>query len=335
MKALLLVDNYDEKLKLAEVDQPQPQPGQALIKINAAALNRRDQWCREGKYPNLIYDCIMGSDGSGVVESVGNAKDSPWVGKEVIINPNINWGYNPAAQSPDYRLLGMPDNGTFAEYIVVNVDRLHLKPSNLSQEQAAALPLAGVTAYRAVFTQGNVKPGDNVLISGVGGGVAQLAFLFSVAVGANTYVTSSSDQKLARAVELGGKGGFNYKTADWHKTALKQSNGFDVIIDSAGGDQVNDFIRMLNPAGSIVFYGATNGLPKSLDLYRLFWCQGRLQGSTMGSDDEFKAMIAFVEKHKIEPIIDSVRPFDDIIPAFDDLRDGKQFGKIIVKIGDG
>lgn len=332
MKALLLVDDHDQRLKLAEVDKPEPTPGRALIKITAAAINRRDQWCREGKYPNLTYNCIMGSDGSGVVESVGSKEDDSWLGKEVIINPNINWGYNPAAQSPDYRLLGMPDNGTFAEYIVVDLDRLHPRPSNLSPDEAAALPLAGVTAYRAVFTQGNIKPGDNVLISGVGGGVAQFAFLFSVAIGANTYVTSSSNQKLERAVELGGKAGFNYKEDDWHKTALKETNGFDVVIDSAGGDQINDFINMLNPAGSIVFYGATNGLPKSLDLYRLFWNQGRLQGSTMGSDEEFKAMIAFVEKHKIKPIIDSVRPFEEIIAAFDDLRDGKQFGKIIIKI---
>ena len=333
MKALLLRDNHDEKLNLTEVDQPEPKPGQALIRIKAASINRRDQWCREGKYPNLVYNCIMGSDGSGLVTSVGNAEDSSWVGKEVIINPNINWGYNPAAQSPDYRLLGMPDNGTFAEYIVVGVDRLHPKPVTLTMEEAAALPLAGVTAYRAVFTQGNIKSGDNVLISGVGGGVAQFAFLFSVAIGANTYITSSSDQKLTRAIELGAKAGFDYKTADWHKTALKESKGFDVIIDSAGGDQINDFISMINPAGSIVFYGATNGLPKSLDLYRLFWSQGRLQGSTMGSDEEFKDMIAFVEEHKIKPIIDSVRPFDEIISAFNDLRDGKQFGKIIIKIG--
>ena len=332
MKALLLVDDHDQRLKLAEVDKPEPKPGQALIKITAAAINRRDQWCREGKYPNLVYNCIMGSDGSGVVEGVGSKEDDSWLGREVIINPNINWGYSTAAQSPDYRLLGMPDNGTFAEYIVVDVDRLHPKPANLNLDEAAALPLAGVTAYRAVFTQGNIKPGDNVLISGVGGGVAQFAFLFSVAVGANTYVTSSSDQKLACAVELGGKAGFNYKEDDWHKTALKETNGFDVVIDSAGGDQINDFISMLNPAGSIVFYGATNGLPKSLDLYRLFWNQGRLQGSTMGSDEEFKAMIAFVEKHKIKPIIDSVRPFEEAIAAFDDLRDGKQFGKIIIKI---
>lgn len=332
MKALLLVDHADEQLQLTEVDRPEPKPGQALIKIKAAALNRRDQWCREGKYPNLVYNCIMGSDGSGVVESVGHAEDTSWVGKEVIINPNINWGYNPAAQSPDYRLLGMPDNGTFAEYIVVNVDRLHSKPANLDMEAAAALPLAGVTAYRAVFTQGHVKSGDNVLISGVGGGVAQFAFLFSVAAGANTYITSSNNQKLEKAIELGAKGGFNYKTVDWPKTALKQTGGFDVVIDSAGGDQINDFIRMINPAGSIVFYGATNGLPKSLDLYRLFWSQGRLQGSTMGSDEEFETMIAFIEKHKIKPVIDSIRPFDDIISGFNDLKDGKQFGKIIIKI---
>ncbi len=332
MKALLLVDDPHEKLKFAEIDRLNPNPGQALIKLKAAALNHRDQWCREGKYPNLRYDCVLGSDGSGEVIAVGNAQDQGWVGKEVVINPNINWGDNPAVQSPDYKILGMPDHGTFAEYLIVAVDRLHIKPSHLNLEEAAALPLAALTAYRAVFTHGKIKSGDNILISGVGGGVAQFAFLFSVAAGANTYITSGSEQKLGHAIKLGARAGYNYKNENWFKTALKESGGFDVVIDSAGGDQINDFIKMLKPAGTIVFYGATNGLPRSLDLFRMFWGQSTLQGSTMGNDEEFVAMLSFVEQHKIKPIIDSIRPFEEIISAFDDMRDGRQFGKIVIKI---
>ncbi len=332
MKALFLTESSEEKLRLQSTDKPVAGQDEALVKLNAAALNHRDQWCREGKYPRIKYNSILGSDGSGVVAAVGDDSNRHWVGEEIIINPNINWGYDPLAQSVDYRILGMPDNGTFAEYIVVNVDRLHKKPQHLSLRSAAALPLGGVTAYRATFTHGHVKAGDNVLISGVGGGVAQFAFLYSVAVKANVYCTSGSDYKINAAKKLGAKGGYNYKNPDWLKEALRDSGGFNVIIDSAGGDQINDFIKVLQPGGAIVFYGATNGLPKNLDLFRLYWCQGRLQGSTMGSDEEFAAMIKFTEKYSIQPIIDSTRPLDEIISAFDDMKAGKQFGKILIDI---
>ncbi len=334
MKALFLTENIEEKLQLKETETPTPGPKQVLVKLCAAALNHRDQWCREGKYPKIKYDSILGSDGSGTVEAVGQDVGPHWIGEEVIINPNINWGYDPLAQSVDYRILGMPDDGTFAEYIVVDVDRLHKKPSHLSLDVAAALPLGGVTAYRATFTHGQVKEGDNVLISGVGGGVAQFAFLYAIAVKANVYCTSGNERKLEEAKKLGAKAGYNYKEQGWLKEALTASGGFNVIIDSAGGDQINDFIKVLKPGGIIVFYGATNGLPKTLDLFRLYWSQGRLQGSTMGSDKEFVEMIKFTETYKIQPIIDSKRPLNKIVSAFDDMKDGKQFGKLLISIGD-
>lgn len=334
MLALQLQDNPTEKLALLEVEMPKLGQGKALIKMKAASLNHRDQWIREGKYPGIKFDSTFGSDGCGLVISVGSELDATWLNTEVVINPNVNWGDSLSFQSKDYRILGNPDNGTFAEYLVVDTHRLAQKPEHLTAEQASALPLGGLTAFRATFTQAEVSAEDTVLISGFGGGVAQFAFQFALAVGAKVYVTSGSDAKIAKAMSLGAMGGANYKEAGWHQRLQNASGGFTKIIDSAGGDQMNLLIRILNPGGSLVFYGATLGLPNNLDLHKIFFKQLKLQGTTMGSDHEFSEMLAFVESYKIKPIIDSIFPFKKVVSAFDKMKSGEQMGKIVVSIED-
>ncbi|MCA6073366.1 quinone oxidoreductase family protein [Fulvivirga sedimenti] len=329
MKALQLIS--PGKISIVDVETPVPVAGQVLVKLQAASLNKRDQFIREGKYPNLKFPSVLGSDGAGVVESVGPDVDTSWKGREVIINPNQGWGNNPDVQDRSYAILGMPDNGTLAEYVVVNADRLAEKPAHLSAEQAAALPLGALTAYRACFRHGRIKPNENVLISGFGGGVAQFAFQFAMVAGANVYVTSGSADKRKMAISLGASGAFDYKEKDWYKNPWQTKGGFDVVIDSAGGEQINHFLKIMRPAGRIVFYGATNGLPASLDLYRMFWNQLTLQGSTMGNDEEFMDMVRFVTEHKIEPVIDSVRPFDEVLSALDDMSANRKVGKLILK----
>ena len=333
MKSIVLTDNPEEKLQFCNSPKPSPTEGKVLIKLKAAALNRRDQWIREGKYPNIQMNTILGSDGTGIVEEVGAGISSDLIGNEVIINPNIDWGENPKVQSKAYHILGMPTNGTFAEYVEVEALKIHQKPAHLSWEEAASIPLGGLTAFRAVFTQGQVAAGQNVLISGAGGGVAQFAMLYAFAAQANVYFTSGSADKIKTCIGLGAKAGFNYKTEGWQKEALQASGGFDVVIDSAGGDQLNDFIKMMKPSGRIVFYGATNGTPQKLDMFRMFWNQITLQGSTMGNDQEFEQMVTFINKHKIKPILDSVRPFSEIISAFDAMKEGGTFGKLVIRIG--
>jgi NADPH:quinone reductase-like Zn-dependent oxidoreductase len=225
----------------------------------------------------------------------------------------------------------MPVDGTFAEYICVPVDRLQRKPIHLNPLQAATLPMGGLTAYRALFKRGNLKEGQNVLISGFGGGVAQFAFSFAQAAGANVYVSSGSDQKIEKALKLGAKGAFNYKRETTYADLWKTKGGFDLVIDSAGGDQINNFIKTLKPLGKIVFYGATNGLPGKVDLYRMFWNQLSLLGSTMGNDEEFADMIKFVEKHQLKPIIDSIRPFNKVAESFSDIVLPDKVGKIVLQ----
>jgi zinc-binding alcohol dehydrogenase/oxidoreductase len=330
MKALVLIG--PGQIEWREVDKPQLSAGKALVKIKAISLNRRDEWIKEGKYPNIRYGGILGSDGAGIVEAVADEKDHPWVGQAIVINPNIDWGNDPEVQAKNYTILGMPVSGTFAEYIVVNIDRLEPKPFHLDLLQASALPLGGLTAYRALFRKGQLKAGQNILISGFGGGVAQFAFLFAQAAGANVYVTSGSDEKLARALKMGAKGAYNYKKESNYSELWKTKGGFDVVIDSAGGDQLNNFIKVLKPCGKIVFYGATNGLPAKVDLYRMFWNQLSLLGTTMGSDQEFNEMLSFVTKHQIRPIIDSIRPFAKLPESFVDITKPNKVGKIVFQV---
>jgi len=308
MKALKVTESY--QLEFVEIADPQPGQGEVRVKLHAAAINKRDYWISIGKYPSIKAGTTLGSDGAGIVDAVGEGVSKTLLDKAVIINPNINWGANPDVQGSDYKILGMPVNGTFAEYVIVSPDRLSALPNHLSFAEGAALPLAGLTAYRATFHHGRVNQDKKVLISGFGGGVAHFAFLFSKAVGAKIVVTTGTQANIDKARELGAVHQFNYNDEDWIVKAAEKARGFDVIIDSAGGDQFNNLIKLLNPGGKIVFYGASNGLPTSLDLYRLFWKQGTIQGSTMGNDDEFEAMIRFVEENMITPLISMQYPFD-------------------------
>lgn len=330
MKSIVLNNELDAKIQFIDSPLPSANQEEVVVKIKAAALNHRDEWSRKGLYPNLKNGVILGSDGAGVVESVGADPHSYWIGKEVIINPAINWGTSQLAQSKDFEILGMPRNGTLAEYVSVPADRLHEKPAHLSWAEAGALPLAGLTAYRALVYQGQVKAGDKVLVTGIGGGVAQFAAQFALALGAEVYVSSSSDAKSAKALEMGISGVFNYKLETWTQEALEKTGGFDLIIDGAAGDTLNNLIAVAKPGGKIVFYGATMGNPSKLEARKIFWNQLKIMGSTMGSDQDFKEMLELVSAKKIRPVIDQVFPLHHAVEAFDRMKAGAQFGKIVL-----
>lgn len=320
MKAIVL-EEKGQPIVYRDFETPVPAAGEVVVHLKAAALNHRDVWITKGMYPGIKTPGILGSDGAGVA---GN--------REVIINPNIGWGDKQAHQKPDYTILGMPSFGTMAEQISVPVDRLVDKPAHLSWAEAAALPLGGLTAYRAVFTKGNCKPGDKVLISGIGGGVALFAFQFALATGAEVFVTSGSPDKLSRAMEMGAKGGANYKEEDWHKALGKASGGFDLIIDSAGGPGFARFPKICNFGARIVTYGGTQGKVPDFSPQLIFWKQIAILGTSMGSDQEFQDMVAFVSKHKIKPVVDQVSPIAEAAKAFERMDEGKQFGKIVLEI---
>jgi zinc-binding alcohol dehydrogenase/oxidoreductase len=328
MKAIIL---KPDSFGVEEVAIPELKSGQALIKIQAAALNRRDQWIREGMYPKIVLPAQLGSDGCGIVEKVADVSAEHLLGKRVIINPNIGWGEHPSVQLRDYHILGMPSNGTLAEYVAIDTDRLHEAPPFLSNEEAGALPLAGLTAYNAIVNKGGLTASKKVLISGVGGGVAQMALQFGLAAGARCWVSSGKKHVIEQCVQLGAQGGADYRQAEAMKQMAKDAGGFDIIIDSAGGKGMSELIMMLAPGGSLVFYGATVGNTQEINLRYMFWNQLSLKGSTMGSDQDFKNMLAFVATHKIEPIIDQVFELKDAVAAFDRMKSGQHFGKIVIK----
>ncbi len=320
------------QLAVARVDDPRPAEGEVVVALRAAALNHRDVWIKTGQYAGLKWPCIPGSDGAGVVSEVGSGVDRSWVGREVVINPSFNWGTEERAQGAQFQILGLPRDGTLAERIAVPVAQLAPRPTHLSWEEAAALPLAGLTAFRALFPRARLQPGERVLVSGVGGGVATFALQFAVAAGAQVWVTSGSSTKIARAVALGAKGGFDYNATDWPAQAAAQvGGGFDVIVDSAGGEGFGRLIDAAVSGGRIVFFGATRG-DAQLPVRKVFWRQLSLLGTTMGSPADWAAMTAFVAEKRIRPVVSEVFPLARAGDAFALMERGGQFGKIVVGI---
>ncbi|TGE10557.1 zinc-binding dehydrogenase [Hymenobacter fodinae] len=332
MQALVL-EGINQPLQLQEVPTPTPAPGEVLVQLYAAALNHRDVWIQKGQYAGLKFPSIVGSDGAGVVVAVGEGAPAALQGQAVVINPGHDWGNNPAAQARKFTILGLPHQGTFAEYVSVPAQYVQAKPAHLSFEQAAALPLGGVTAYRAAFTRAGLQAGERVLISGIGGGVAILALQMAVATGAEVWVTSSSEEKIEKAIGLGAKGGINYKSEKWAAELTKRAGGsFQVIIDSAVGPGFNDLLDAAAPGGRIVFYGATAGAMQDVPPAKIFWKQLSILGSTMGTEQDFAAMIRLVEKHQLVPVVDEVVPFAEGESAMRRMADGLQFGKLVLRI---
>lgn len=329
MKAFVLKE-LNKPLVLEEVETPQPIHGQLLIQLKASAVNHRDVFITKGLYAGISLPVILGSDGSGVVHNEGLKFKK---GDEVIINPSFNWGDSEKVQSKKYNILGLPANGTMSEFICIGEENIYSKPAHLSFEQAAALPLAGLTAYRVLISRAQLKPGEKVLITGIGGGVALFVMQFALALGAEVYVTSGSDDKLQHAMTLGAKGGANYRQDDWQRQLQASAGGFDVIIDSAGGDGFNKLIDLANPGGRIAFYGGTKGNFNNVSPQKIFWKQLSILGSTMGSDKDFAEMITLINDKKIIPVIDTVYPFNQANEAMQRMDKGEQFGKIVIKCG--
>jgi NADPH:quinone reductase-like Zn-dependent oxidoreductase len=333
MKAIVLRElGAAENLKLEDAPDPQPGAGEAVVRLKAAALNHRDVFIWRKLYPGIKLPAILGSDGAGVVAAVGEGVDQSLIGREVVMEPGLDWGPSEETQGSNYRILGMPEDGTYAEMIKIPAENLHPKPAYLTFEEAAALPLAGLTAYRAVVTRAKVKAGETVLVTGIGGGVAMFAAQIAKQLGARVFVTSGSDDKLARASELGVEGGANYKNPDWGKTITQMTGGGpDVVIDSAGGESMETAIKIIKQAGRIAFYGATTGLAK-IDLYRFFFKQLALFGSTMGSPREFAAFLTLYGDAKLHPVVDQVFPLAEAAAAHRRMNESEQFGKIVLKI---
>ncbi|ORY36674.1 NAD(P)-binding protein [Rhizoclosmatium globosum] len=333
------VKRYDPiTLSLVPIPNPIP-PDHLLVRIHAASLNHRDHpntdFHVKGQYPGITYPSVLGSDASGTIHTSTSSLHPP--STRVLINPTRGW--IDSKECPEdmtsFGMLGLsPLPGTFAEYILVHKDEVTAMPEHLSMEEGAALPLAGVTAFRAVVTLGEVKAGKKVLVSGVGGGVALFAVQFAVAAGAEVWVTSGSVEKIERAVNtLGVKGGVNYKSPTWaNELESTSKGGFDLVIDGAAGENMKSYIRLLKPGGIICVYGAVSGSVGSITFPYLWFKHATIKGVCMGSRQEFVEMVNFVRQKKIRPVVHTVveNGLDGAERAFDVMRSGTQFGKIVI-----
>jgi len=309
-----------------ELPDPKPGPGEARVDLVAAALNRRDWWIRTGGKSALPV--VLGSDGAGVVSAVGSGVEDVAVGDEVVINPALDWGDAEDAGGPDFRILGVPDQGTYAERIVVKASQLGPRPHGYTWIEAAALPLGGLTAWRAVVTHGEPWPGRTLLVPGAGGGVATFVIQIAAALGARVLVTSSSAEKLEQARRLGAEGGAHYGEPDWPELL----GPVDAVVDSVGGASWPGALRALRPGGRLVTFGDTAGEVAEVDLARVFLSWIRIQGTTMGSPREFDSLLRHVAVARWRPVVDSVFPLRDAAAAHERLDAGDRFGKVVLAV---
>lgn len=315
-------------VRVAEVEESIPSATEVKVRLKAAGLNHRDLFIpfRHKEHEPAV---ILGSDGAGIVEQVGEDVKSIKEGDEVIIIPSLGWEKNSPAPPEGFEILGFPDHGTFAETIVVPAVNVVSKPRSLTWEEAGVLPLAALTAYRALFTRGNIQEGQHLLLPGIGSGVATFILQMAKAAGAKVTATSRSKWKREKALRLGADAAID-STQDWNE----QMNGekVDIVIDSVGSATFQKSLSQLKPGGTIVIFGSSTEDEIRFNLRNFFYGQYNLLGSTMGSSEEFIEMLSFVEKHNIKPVIDKVFPLTDALDALRRLEAAEQFGKIALKI---
>ncbi|MGK2961935.1 MAG: zinc-binding dehydrogenase [Gemmatimonadaceae bacterium] len=320
---------------------PEPGAGEVRVRVKAAALNHLDVFTLGG-LPGVTITppWIMGADGAGIVDAAGPGVETVETGQTVIINPGISDGtceYCLAGEQSlclRFGLLGEHHPGTFAEFVVVPAKNVRAIPAGIPIEEAAAFTLATLTAWRMIVTRANVGPDDDVLIWGIGGGVAQAALRIAKQRGARVWVTSGSDHKLELARVLGADETINHGTTPVGKEVRARTGkkGVSVVIDSVGSDTWEQSLVALGRAGRLVTCGGTSGATVKTDVRRLFWNQWTIMGSTMGNDGEFDAVTAELSAGRLIPRIDSVFDLEDGCSAFDRMAEARQFGKIVLRI---
>jgi zinc-binding alcohol dehydrogenase/oxidoreductase len=318
-----------EVLTLSSVPDPVAGPDEVVVELRAAALNRRDVFLRKGIAPSPL-PVIPGSDGAGVVRSLGAGVGGVSEGDEVVIFPSLGWGGGEAAPQPGFRILGGPDDGTYAELIRIPAENVMPKPKRLSWEEAAGLPLAGLTAWRALIGRAALRPGETVLVLGIGGGVATFALHIARAAGARVIVTSSSEDKLGRAADLGAAAGINYTADDWvDQVKAETGGGVDVVVDSVGSTWA-DSVNCLRPGGRLVAFGGTGGGKVEMMVRPVTMGQVSVLGTTMGSARDFAGLLRAVDTQSWSPVIDSVRPLAEAADAHAREEAGEHFGKLVL-----
>ena len=313
--------------RFEEAPDPVAGPGQVLVELHAAALNRRDVLVRNP--PGPAYDFpkpfVAGHDGAGVRRDTG---------EEVVVYPNVGWGDRDDLPAPGASFIGGPNDGTFAELIAVPAENVFPKPARLSWEEAATLPVAGMTAYRALHPVGRVGVGETVLVLGAGSGVSTFAVALAAQAGARVLVTSSSEDKIERARELGADGGVLYTQGDWPAAVRELApDGIDLVLDSVGPTW-GDALRTLRRGGRLVVFGGTGGPTVELDVRFLYLNYLSILGTTGASPRQFGDFLDVAGQGSWRPVVDSVRPLAEAESAYERLK-GDHYGKVVLSIDHG
>ncbi|MCF6411176.1 zinc-binding dehydrogenase [Pseudalkalibacillus salsuginis] len=313
-----------EGLKVQAFESPVIKEGEVKVQLKAAGLNHRDLFVihRHGENEAPF---VVGSDGAGIVTEIGSGVTGVSVGDEVVINPGLGWQKNSPAPPEGFEILGYPSNGTFAEEVAVPAEHVEAKPEHLSWEEAGVLPLAALTAYRALFTRGKIEEGQHVLLPGVGSGVITFILQYAKAVGAKVTVTSRSEEKRNQALELGADHAIDSES-DWDE--VMDGEKVDLVIESVGAATFQKSLEQVKPGGTVVTFGASAGDEISINIRHFFYGQYNLLGSTMGSHEEFKEMLEFIKKYNIKPVMDRTFSLEEAHEAFKRMEEAKQFGKI-------
>jgi NADPH:quinone reductase-like Zn-dependent oxidoreductase len=342
MKAAVIHEHGDlTVLRVEEIEAPRPGPGEVVLKVLSAGLNHLDIWVRKGRSGEpLRGPHVLGSDAVGVVTAVGEGVKSPKVGEQVVVNPALSCGHcefcrrGEQSTCVSFGIIGLSRSGTFAEQAAVPAGNCYPRPAHMSDEEAGAFALVYVTAWRMLMTRAQVKPGETVLIHGIGGGAATATLQFAKLAGAEVLVTSSSNDKLSRAIELGADHTINYEKEDVTRWIRSETSGrgVDVAIDAVGAATWPLDTACVRKGGRIVLCGVTTGAKGETDLRTLYWNQLTVLGSTMGSDEDFRQMLRAVILNELRPVIDEVFPLERVREAMEKMEADRQFGKIALKI---
>jgi NADPH:quinone reductase-like Zn-dependent oxidoreductase len=316
-------DGGPEVLRVEDAPDPSPRAGEVLVRLRAASLNHLDLWVRKG-LPSVPKPRILGADGAGIVEALGDGVDGLERGQRVVINPGVEHGER-------ISVIGEHTDGTHAELIAVPATNVYPLDDALSFEEAAAFPLVFETAYRMLVTRAGLREGEWVLVWGIGGGVATAALTIAKALGARVLATSSSDEKLARARELGADETVNHATGDV-AAAAKEIGGVDVVVEHVGEATWRTSLGAVKPGGRVAVCGATSGPNPPAQLHRVWWKQLTIVGSTMGTRQDFEAVYELVRTGRAKPVIDRVYPLEAVREAHERLEAGEQLGKIVLAI---
>ncbi len=343
MKALVIKQHGGvENLDIVDLPKPTPAPDQVLLNVKAVSLNQLDLFVRRGSPAlNLTMPHIPCSDAAGVIAEVGASVSDLKPGQRVVVNPGLSCGHcefclaGEDSLCPDFKIFGEHVPGGAAEFAGVPARNVLPIPDSLSFEQAAASSLVFLTAWRALISRARVRAGEDVLILGAGAGTSMAAIQIAKKAGARVFATSSSDEKLAKAKELGADELINYKTQpDWERAIFAATNkrGVDVVFESVGAQTWLKSIRALRRGGRMVVIGATTGARPQEEIGYIFWKQIEIIGSTMASQREFRDVMKLIFRGELTPVIDSVYPLERAREAHMRLEKGEQFGKIVMTI---